>query len=345
MEQTISLLESLVPEFIGHVAKRMKILDTISLYEPIGRRLLASEVGLSERTLRTEIEQLREVDLVIVSKSGISLTNKSKQLLDTLRPIFQLEEYLRQKEYDIQQKFGIKQCRIVSGNANKDEMFFKRLGKAISDILNDILPLELNVLAVTGGTTLSKTVEYVNSDLSQDRYFTVVPARGGGNASLTIEANMVSYMLAQKLKGNSVSLFVPDILTAELHQALLNDSAISETISLLKKTNCLIYSIGNAKIMAGRRGVSKQDIERILTKGAVGEALGVFFDEKGRIVHRLARIGLVLEDLHHLPNEILVVVGSQKAKALNAYMTLAPKNTILVLDEALANMVLKEETL
>lgn len=345
MEQALSLLQQIVPEIMSSVSQRYMILSGLSTDTPVGRRLLAKRLQFSERTLRTQLEQLKQINLVSVHKQGILLTPKGQLVADELTKTVAKTVQLHALADQLRQKFGIAQCHVVSGNLDTDgEAVIQLLGKRLSQVLDASLPSGENILAITGGTTLARTIRHISDDIAIDRQITVAAARGGGSGSLTIQSTALSHQLATQLHGMTHALFVPENISQSVRSSLLKDPAVQDSIALLKKSNCLIYSVGNAKIMADRRGVSQEDSAYILQQGAVGEAMGVFFDKYGRVIYRLARIGLELEDLSNLPCEVLIVGGSNKATALSAYMKLAPQHTILIVDEALATMVLNEAT-
>jgi len=93
--------------------------------------------------------------------------------------------------------------------------------------------------------------------------------------------------------------------------------------------------------MARRRMTSEEDMQKLVQEKAVAEAFGYYFDENGRIVHKVQTVGLQLEDLQNIPHIFAVAGGASKAKAIKAYMKIAPKNTVLITDEAVTNEILK----
>lgn len=345
MDSQLLLLKEIVPDIISLVEHRLHILTYIAKCQPIGRRALTQSLGISERRLRRDIAQLKYLGLVKIEKQGVSVTDKATHVILRSTELFSYQEQLQQKELMLTQLYGITSCRIVPGDCEKDISVFKVMGEAVSDWLDYFLPNGENIISVTGGTTLARVLPHVSKELAIDRHFKVIPARGGGSGSPVIQATTVSHDLASLLNGETETLFVPEQLSVSLLDALQKDPNVRRTLALLKKSNCLIHSVGDATIMSKRRSVSEEEAAVLIENNAVGEAMGVFFDETGRIVHRLARIGLELEDLHDLPCEVLVVGGASKAIALSAYMKLAPQHTVLIVDEALANSVLKEATL
>ena len=58
MQNKIAALEKLIPEFTSMFKMRYMILKKILQSGTVGRRTLVQELKLSERTVRTEIEQL-----------------------------------------------------------------------------------------------------------------------------------------------------------------------------------------------------------------------------------------------------------------------------------------------
>jgi len=75
------LQQRLVPELIEALSKRYTILRTVSLLQPVGRRVLAQELGSTERRLRAEVEFLRAQGLVSASNLGMTLTPAGAELV------------------------------------------------------------------------------------------------------------------------------------------------------------------------------------------------------------------------------------------------------------------------
>lgn len=60
MNSDFSLLEALVPDVLKILRQRYLVLEQISLNAPVGRRVVAQHLGLSERNVRTETEYLKK---------------------------------------------------------------------------------------------------------------------------------------------------------------------------------------------------------------------------------------------------------------------------------------------
>lgn len=68
MREEVELIESIVPDLIDVLRKRFIILRNIDWSEPVGRRVLAQILGMSERVLRTETDYLRKQELIASTK-------------------------------------------------------------------------------------------------------------------------------------------------------------------------------------------------------------------------------------------------------------------------------------
>lgn len=345
MKDAISILQYIVPDIIQEVNHRFRILTIVKEQGPIGRRTLAMEMHQSERTLRTATDFLRRQGLITTSPNGMELTPKGAKALEDLRKVMEKMVRMNAKENALAQKLNLQMCRIVSGDSDVDKTVLQEMGRQAALLLDELLPDGEIVVAVTGGTSVAAMVPHLTPELSEDRHFTFVPARGGFGESMSVQANTISDQMAQTVGGENMALFVPDNLSQQALESLRNEPTIASTVEVMKHANCLLYSIGNAKVMLERRKMPEGVKEQVLTSGAVGETFGCYFDETGKVVYRLSRFGLQIEDAERIPYAIAIAGGNSKAKALEAYATIAPAHTWLVTDEGAANLILKGETL
>ena len=56
MRKVIDIQKKLLPDLLAIIQKRFHILRYIGAMEPVGRRNLASSLGLTERVLRSEVD-------------------------------------------------------------------------------------------------------------------------------------------------------------------------------------------------------------------------------------------------------------------------------------------------
>lgn len=336
------LMQLLVPESQQLMHLRFRILRAILHEQPIGRRGLAKQLNMSERVLRSETDLLKQQNFITYSASGMSLTTMGVELFRVLER--QISQFIGMtlRESQIADKLGVQFCKIVNSST---ESLSQQLSLQVQEILDFLLPLGSSTITVTGGSTMARIADYFSSDISVTRNLSFVPARGGVGGSTVIQANSVSEQMALKTDSEHYSLYVPEHVSRETYFPLMQEPIVAQTILMMKHAQCLLYSVGNATIMAERRGLSPEDSQILAAKRAVGEAFGCFFNAEGKVVFKLPRVGLHLSDLETIPYNIAIVEGAQKAEALQAYAKLAPvERTWFVVDESLANMVLNGET-
>src|SRR5699024_2821156 len=152
----------------------------------------------------------------------------------------------------------------------------------VNDILQALLPLGENIIAVMGGTTVATVAHSLDDSLSEQRDLMFVPARGGIGERVDVQANNVCAQMAEQTAGQHRALYVPEHVSEKTYEPLLREPAVQEVISMIKQSNAVIHSIGQAIPMAQRRSMSKSAIDLLKKKGAVGEVYGYVFNENGR---------------------------------------------------------------
>ena len=63
IRQLVQIQKRIVPDLIEEMQTRYDILHYVRLMQPIGRRTLATSLGLTERVLRREVDFLKQQDL------------------------------------------------------------------------------------------------------------------------------------------------------------------------------------------------------------------------------------------------------------------------------------------
>ncbi|KRN05991.1 Central glycolyticproteinregulator [Liquorilactobacillus sucicola DSM 21376 = JCM 15457] len=342
MHQELEWIEKIAPDMVETMVQRFMIMRHIYWSGPIGRRLLAQEMGVTERVLRTETDFLKRQGLITSTKSGMVITEEGKAVIHKLRGLMDQLAGIQRREKRLSEFLGIDRCLIVSGDCDEQVKVIETMGKLVNDTLQTLLPEGRNVIAVMGGTTMARIAARLTPRIAEKRELLFVPARGGVGEAVDIQANSVSAQMALRTGGKHRTLYVPEQLSEKAYAPLMQEPSILEVVQLIRNSNAVIHSIGEAITMAKRRDMSKASIAELKREHAVGEAFGYFFDEEGRVVYKIPRVGLQLEDLANMKSVIAVAGGTSKAKAIVAYMKLAPKQTCLITDEGAAKVILKE---
>ncbi|SKC90224.1 sugar-binding transcriptional regulator [Maledivibacter halophilus] len=346
IDELISVLNNIAPDFVDTIEKRYSVLRVINFLGPIGRRSLSDKLDLTERNIRTASTALKNQGLIKISQEGMNITDRGKNTLDKLKYIFYTLKGLKALEEQLKEILNIKKV-IISPNSSGDDPFvYKDMGKTASKCINSIIKND-SIIGLTGGTSIYQVVmEYKNSrDIEKYKNVTIIPARGGLGKEVEYQANTLVQNLANKLGCNYKTLYTPDFLSKGTIDSLLKEPSIKSIIELIEHIDILVFGIGRADKMAKRRGLKNDEIQSLISKGAVSEAFGYYFNENGEIVHEISTIGIKLETFKKIENLIAVAGGSEKAEAI-ASISKLNKNLTLICDESVAKKIIlkyKEE--
>ncbi|MBU3090818.1 sugar-binding transcriptional regulator [Clostridium sp. CM028] len=336
MESILKLQQKIVPELIELLEKRHDILRMICYNQPIGRRILADQMCISERIVRNEINFLKSQNLIEVNALGMFITTDGEEILDQLKGFIHEIKGLSKIEKFIEKHLKLQQVIVVPGNVEIDKSVLKEVGKVAAIYVMDIIK-DNSIIAITGGSTVKEVVD----NLSKNNKYTnvlVLPARGGMARNVEIQANTLVARLADKIGGNYELLHVPDNLSNDALKTIVNEKSIKSIIDKIRSADILIYGIGIASDMAMKREVPEKEIKELEELGAVGEAFGQYYNELGEIVHSTPTIGVKNEDVTDSKTLIAVAAGKNKARAIIA-TEINRLSTVLIIDQAAAEEI------
>lgn len=338
MKSLLKIQQKLIPQAIELMERRYSILRQISLSEPIGRRTLANILDIGERIVRSETEFLKEQGLIDVAVSGMTITKEGTELLDELKDIMNDIMGLSTLQEKVKEKLGIKKVLLVPGSFDKNESLLRDVARCGAEYLQSILKDGYTV-SITGGSTM---LEFANSIKTEKKHssVTVVPARGSMGTDVETQSNNIVAITSKKLNASYKLLHIPDELGVKAMKTLTQEPEIKKTLDYIEKTDILVFGIGRADEMARRRKLSEQKVEEIMSKGAVGEAFGYYFNKDGDIVSNLNTVGIDLETFKNVENNIAIFAGTRKAEALIALSNIN-KNIVLITDEESACKILE----
>jgi len=328
--------QRLLPEMYPLLQTRYRILQTIQLLQPIGRRTLAESLKMTEREIRKETDILREQGLLDSQKSGMVCTDDGEVVIEKLRTLVYEWSGLTQLAKLLEKHFGLQHVIVVPGDYNEDDTVLTLLGKEAAQVF---MSSNFNgqVVAVTGGKSVASLTPFLHPAHAQD--ITFVAARGGIGHEMQMQANTLVATFALQMDAQYRTLFLPEHLSEQAYQAMLTEPMVTEMMNYYERADCVIHGIGSAEEMALRRNSSPEDLRILEEKGAVSEAFGYYFNAAGKIVHRIRTIGIQLEQVQGSKQVIAIAAGKQKVKAMLSYFKVAPKQTIFITDEAAAKAI------
>jgi len=338
MDKLLQILQKTVPDMIAVLEKRYTIIRTVQLYQPIGRRNLARRLGQGERQLRGELDFLRQAGLVRYTREGVLLTHEGTSLLWDLTRYMHKLRGVSAVEQGLKKAFALEQVIVVPGDLDQDELVKMDLGRAAAAYLQDNLQ-DGDIIAVSGGTTIAEVARNMPAG-NHARDLVVVPARGSLGEDLELQANTIASLLARKLGGSYRPLPVPDNVGIDTIAALSQERQIKEVLSIIHGATFLLFSIGEAEVMARRRALSPAEMEILREKKAVGEAFGYYLNQRGEIAYYTPSIGMSLEEVATIPHVVTVAGGKSKARAMLAVLSYQPGGA-LITDQGAANELMK----
>lgn len=338
MKQVLKLQKKIVPELVELLEKRYGILRTIYYNQPIGRRVLANNLGVGERIVRTEINFLKNQNFIEINTPGMSITEEGEMIIDELKDFIHEIKGLSDIETDIKESLKLKDVIVVPGDQKEDKTVMNELGRTAANYLTSVIKDE-SIVAITGGFTMKEVVDNVPK-ISNMKNVMVVPARGGMGRNVETQANTLAASLANKIEGNYKLLHVPDNLSDKAMSTIMEEKNIKDILNIIYNANVLIYGIGRSDEMAHRRGLESEEIKQIQEIGSVGEAFGYYFNKQGEIVYSSPTIGVRIEDVSNIETRIAVAGGKEKAEAIVA-TEMNNSNSVLITDEGAAREILK----
>jgi central glycolytic genes regulator len=339
MREILDIQKRLMPDMVEELKKRYTILQHIMVTGIVGRRTLAGSLGMTERVLRAEVDFLKAQGLLDVENFGMRVSDSGKQLLEDMEPLVKDLFGLTDLEERLQKRFGLKHVIVVPGDSDTSAFTKKELGRAGSMALRKLVAKD-DVIAVTGGSTMAEIANWLTaSGQLKGNWF--VPARGGLGESVELQANTIASTMAKRTGGQYRLLHVPDHLSEEAYQSLIQEPNIQEIMQVIRQARIVVHGIGNAMTMAKRRKVEEETIVGLQQQGALAEAFGYYFDQHGTVVHKMPTVGLRLEDIQRTEVVIAVAGGKSKGRAIAAVMKFGHED-VLVTDEAAAEELFKE---
>jgi central glycolytic genes regulator len=339
MERLIDIQKKLIPDVLEVMSSRYRILQSLTILQPIGRRALSSNLGMTERVLRSEVTFLSQQGLLDMATNGMKLTPDGENVVMALDHVMKNVSGIRELESRLETTLGISRVIVVPGDSDQSPWVKDEMGLVcVGEMEKQLLPQ--SIIAVTGGTSLAAIADAMHPMKKRPADLLFVSARGGLGEQVENQANTICAKMAEKAEGRYRLLHVPDQLSEESYLTLIEEPSVKEAMRLLDEATLIIHGIGDAETMAKRRHSSEDMMHKIENEHAVAEAFGYYFDREGHVVHKARTIGMQLENLYDR-KVIAVAGGKSKGRAIKAYFKRGP-DSILVTDEGAAEEILNQ---
>jgi len=239
-------------------------------------------------------------------------------------------------EQQIEEFFGIEEAIVVPASSGN---IIDELGQAAALYL----PLHIqshDIIGIAWGRFISASINELQAMNCPD--VRVVQILGGlGDPASDIHGTDLVIRMAHVLKAKARPLHSPGIVKSkEIREALMESTQISETLKLAEKATFALVGIGtlhgSASLLRASDIISRDEINRLISKGAVGNISLRSYDEQGRLVtdeidERV--VGLTYDQIKKIPRIIGVAGGSEKHQAILAALRGKWINTLITDDQ------------
>lgn len=338
MDEKLQLIRRIAPDLTEEIIKRYRVLKTVRLLQPCGRRMVVLSLGMTERTVRSEIERFSAQKLVQVSKTGMTVTEEGIEVLDGLEALFTKLTGLSLLEDKMARILGVKKVFIAQGDADENERTRKEMGQLAARVLMERTN-ENSRIAITGGTSMQDLV-MAAAESNKKMAKMVLPARGSIGRKMELQADTLAASLAKKLQAEYRLLHLPDNLSEAALAEMKKQPEIYDTILEMEQVNILLLGVGNALEMADKRRLEPSVQEYLKQEGAVAEACGYYFNRQGRVIYETHSIAIDFKEVPQMEEVIVVAGGSRKAESILAVGNSVPSG-VFVIDEGVALNILE----
>ena len=330
-------MRKLAPDLTNEMTRRALILERISVLQPVGRRQLAARLNLPEREIRNTAALLKDLGYLVLDASGMSLSSKAEEVLDSAREFSKAMNGLTETENRLCELLPVERVLVAPGDSDEDMQVLSDVGRICAARLRSLLQ-NGNTLAVTGGRTVAAVARSIQSQTPLN--VMVVPARGGIGRSVELQANTLAEEIAGRLGGHYRLIHLPDRMDAETMQQMLKMPEVHEAMEFLERADVILHGIGIASESMRGRGMNRTEQASLLQKGAEGESFGAYYDVEGQCLLESSSVGVDLARLKKTCRMVAAAAGSSKAAAIISVLRHTP-HALLVTDQGAAEKMLR----
>lgn len=256
---------------------------------------------------------------------------------------------MKNLEEKVKSKYNLRKVFIAPGYVDNVNLVMQDVGKALGTYLTEICG-DNDVLGISWGTTLNTIPEFIPAN---DKKNIKIVQLNGGISKNSFSTGSIALLekFAEAFSAEFHLLSVPTIVDSqEIAEAILTDTNTKEITEMGRLCNIALFGIGKTSydnILYQGGYFLKDEYDKLIEDGAVGDICSRYFDLEGEIVHSNLNertIGLQLEELQNKKHSIAMAVGKDKTKAVYGAIKGNYLNTLFI-DESIARALLeiKEE--
>jgi DNA-binding transcriptional regulator LsrR (DeoR family) len=233
---------------------------------------------------------------------------------------------------------------------DSEEFVLNAIGSAAAQFIESTLKAGEVIGISSWSASLLSMVEHMHPPKKSENCLVVQMLGGVGNPSAEEHANRLAIRLARLVHGNARFLAAPGVMgSASAAKVMAQDPYVSEVVALFEKVTLALVGVGSIEpsdLVASSGNIfSREELEALQRKGAVGDICLRFYDVNGREVKGAFDgrvIGIDLASLRRVPRSVALCGGKRKFPAILGALRGKWVNT-LITDQYTAQRLVKAE--
>jgi DNA-binding transcriptional regulator LsrR (DeoR family) len=250
----------------------------------------------------------------------------------------------------LEEKFGLTQAIVGDAMRDSEDFVLNAIGSAAAQYIESTLKAGEVIGISSWSASLLSMVEHMHPPKKSENCLVVQMLGGVGNPSAEEHANRLAIRLARLVHGNARFLAAPGVVgSASAAKVIAQDPYVSEVMALFEKVTLALVGVGSIEpsdLVASSGNIfSREEMEALQSKGAVGDICLRFYDVNGREVKGAFDgrvIGIDLASLRRVPRSVALCGGKRKFLAILGALRGKWVNT-LITDQYTAQRLVKAE--
>ncbi|TFG49310.1 MAG: sugar-binding transcriptional regulator [Anaerolineales bacterium] len=219
-------------------------------------------------------------------------------------------------------KYNLRDCVVIENNQGGEESY-QDLARGASSWLKQHLQPGTRV-----GLGLGRTLSYLPIVFEIEKNVNCIFTEVAGaisDHSWGFETNNIASQMAEKCGGKAELFYAPTLVSnSALKEELIKERSVKKALERARSCDIVLQSVGpvdETAILFINGYLSRAELDDLKEAGAVGDALGCYFNKDGQILSSPIdnlMIGLHLSELVDLPWSVLVGGGAEKVVPISA---------------------------
>lgn len=298
--------------------------------EKLTQQQIAERLSLSRQKVQRMLERARDLEII-----QFNLKHPIVNLLGV--------------ETELRRKYGLKDAVVAPlGDSDRDHLRTTLALAGAAYLERRLAAMPKCTLGIGWGNTTATLADCFDGQSVKGK-IEIVSLLGNLMLNVSMNPYIMAEKMARKLDASTFSIWAPIIAqTRERAEVFKSEPWIKQVLDIGHRADVILLSVGEAAKSASlfRMGyLSPADLQRLISKGAVGDVLCRYFDARGEIIDDEVQervIGISVEVMHE-PQKLVIGVagGASKMQAIRAAL-LKKYINVLVTDEQTAAELLRD---